>query len=208
MSDDPPAPDGVDVYVVDDDEPIRQALGFLLNAAGLSARTFGSALEFLEAAATLPPGCVVTDVRMPGMDGIELARRVNNQGLGHRVIVVTGHGDVPLAVSAMKAGAADFIEKPFNDAVLLGAVRAALETETLASRDDEGRGRFNELLAGLSPREREVLVGVVEGKSNKVIAYALGISPRTVEVHRANMMGKTGARSLSELVRIAISAGI
>jgi len=206
LPDDPPAPDGADVYVVDDDEPIRQALGFLLNTAGLSARTFGSALEFLEAAATLPPGCVITDVRMPGMDGIELARRVKDKGLGHEVIVVTGHGDVPLAVSAMKAGAIDFIEKPFNDAVLLGAVRAALDAG--ARPDEEAGGRFTEMLAGLSPRETEVLRGVVEGQSNNMIAIDLGISPRTVEVHRANLMSKTGAGSLSGLVRMALNAGI
>ncbi len=198
---------GANVYIVDDDEPIRQALGFLLNTAGLTTRLFGSALEFLEVAETLPAGCVVTDVRMPGMDGIELVRRLKAREVGHGVIVVTGHGDVPLAVSAMKAGAIDFIEKPFNDAVLLSAVRAALDAGPRPGEDAAG-SRFTETLAGLSPRETEVLTGVVEGKSNKMIALDLGISPRTVEVHRANLMAKTGAGSLSGLVRMALSAGI
>lgn len=199
--------EGAQVYIVDDDEPIRRALCFLLEAAGIASRAFGSAIEFLEVSDQLPPGCIITDVRMPGVDGIELVKRLKQKGMPHPVIVVTGHGDILLAVDAMKAGAVDFIEKPFNDAVLLHAVRSALSGGGSASRQDAGRRQVAELMAALSPREREVLHGVVGGKSNKVIAQELGISPRTVEVHRANLMAKTGASSLSELVRMALGAG-
>lgn len=200
--------DGAAVYIVDDDEAIRQALRSLLNAAGIASHAYGSALEFLRVADQLPSGCVITDVRMPGVDGIELVRRLRQKGLPHPVIVVTGNGDILLAVDAMKAGAIDFIEKPFNDAILLHAVRSALNIEDRATRKNAARREVAELLAALSPREQEVLRGVVAGKSNKVIAQELGISPRTVEVHRANLMTKTGATGLSELVRMALVAGL
>lgn len=197
-----------EVYVIDDDDAIRLSLPFLLRSAGIASRTFESALAFLQAAKSLPQGCVLTDVRMPGMDGIELVRRLGDLRLQHPVIVMTGHGDVALAVEAMKAGAFDFIEKPFTDEVLLGAVQGALDADDRASQDQEARRRYLEAFASLSPREREVLQHVVAGKTSKVIAYDLGISPRTVEVYRAGMMMKTGARSLSELVRMALLAGI
>jgi len=196
-----------EVYVIDDDEAIRLSLPFLLRTAGIASRTFGSALAFLREAKDLSPGCVITDVRMPGMDGIELVRRLGDMKLQHPVIVMTGHGDVALAVEAMKAGAFDFIEKPFSEDVLLAAVRAALDADDRAAQDDQAKRRYLEAFATLSPREREVLQHVVAGKTSKLIAYDLGISHRTVEVYRAGMMMKSGARSLSELVRMALQAG-
>lgn len=197
-----------EVYIVDDDEAIRRSLTFLLRTAGLASQSYDGALSFLRDADSLAPGCIITDVRMPGMDGLELVRRLKEKNLPHPAIVITGHGDIPLAVEAMKAGAIDFIEKPFKDEVLLSAVRAALNADEKAAVDGAARRRYREVFAVLSPREKEVLSSVVEGKTNKLIAYEYGISPRTVEVHRANMMMKSGARSLSELVRMALLAGI
>ena len=197
-----------EVYVVDDDEAIRRSLTFLLRTAGLHSQAYDSALSFLRDADQLAPGCIITDVRMPGMDGLELVRRLKEKDLPHPVIVITGHGDIPLAVEAMKAGAIDFIEKPFKDDILLAAVRQALNADEKASVNNAAKRRYQDVFAALSPREQEVLRSVVEGKTNKVIAYDFGISPRTVEVHRANMMMKSGARSLSELVRMALLAGI
>jgi len=199
---------GAEVYIVDTDEAFRQALSSLLDAAGIASHAYGSALEFLLIADQLAPGCIITDVRTPGVDGIELVRHLRQMGLPHPVIVVTGHGDILLAVDAMKAGAIDFIEKPFDEEVFLHAVRSALDVEDRASRQDAARREVAELLAVLSPREQEVLHGVVAGKSNKVVAQELGISPRTVEAHRANLMTKTGTAGLSELVRMALIAGI
>ena len=201
-------PNFSEVYVIDDDEGVRRSVTFLLRTASLTSRAYDSAEAFLKEAKDLAPGCVVTDVRMPGMDGIELVRRMVELNLQHPTIVMTGHADVPLAVEAMKAGAFDFIEKPFSDDVLLGSVRAALDAEDRASQNDVAKRRYLETFAGLSPREREVLQHVVAGKTSKVIAYDLGISPRTVEVYRASMMMKTSARSLSELVRMALLAGL
>jgi two-component system response regulator FixJ len=201
-------PNSSEVYVIDDDEALRRSVTFLLRTAGLPSRAFDSAEAFLREVKDLAPGCVITDVRMPGMDGIELVRRMGEMNLQHPTIVMTGHADVPLAVEAMKAGAFDFIEKPFSDDVLLGSVQAALDAENRASQDDVAKRRYLETFNGLSPREREVLQHVVAGKTSKVIAYDLGISPRTVEVYRASMMMKTGARSLSELVRMALLAGL
>jgi len=197
-----------DVYVIDDDEAIRRSLSFLLRTAGLPSRTFDAAEDFLAEARDLAPGCVITDVRMPGIDGIELVRRVGEMRLPLSMIVITGHGDIALAVEAMKAGAIDFIEKPFKEEVLLAAVQKALRPDERATRDDGDRARYQAAFAGLSKREREVLEQVVVGKTSKVIAYDLGISPRTVEVYRAGMMMKTGAKSLSELVRMALLAGL
>jgi two-component system response regulator FixJ len=194
------------VHVIDDDEAMRESLGFLLDSAGMAARTYESAVEFLKGSDALAPGCIVTDIRMPEMSGLELVRRLKERGVPHPVIVITGHGDVPLAVEAMKAGVVDFLEKPFDDEALLRAVRSALDVHARDAQEDAERRRFAEMLEGLSPREKDVLHGVVAGKPNKVIAYELGISPRTVEVYRANVMTKTGAGGLSELVRMALLA--
>ncbi|HZZ69066.1 MAG TPA: response regulator FixJ [Phenylobacterium sp.] len=197
-----------EVYVIDDDEAIRRSLAFLLRTAGLPSRSFDSAEAFLAEAGDLAPGCVITDVRMPGIDGLELVRRVAEAQLPLTTIVITGHGDIALAVEAMKGGAVDFLEKPFKDEVLLAAVQRALDADSRASQQDEDKQRYQAAFAALSRREREVLEQVVVGKTSKVIAYDLGISPRTVEVYRAGMMMKTGAKSLSELVRMALRAGL
>jgi two-component system response regulator FixJ len=193
------------VHVIDDDAAVRDSIAFLLESAGLVARTYPSAIAYLEAA-DLAPGCIVTDVRMPEMSGIELVRRLKAAGRRDPVIVITGHADVPLAIEAMKAGVADFIEKPFDDEVLLGAIRKAMRDGGAPEQVDAERAEAARRLATLSLREREVLDGLVAGRANKVIAFDLGISPRTVEVYRANVMTKMGAGSLSELVRLALAA--
>jgi len=191
------------VHVIDDDEAMRQSLAFLLDTAGLNPLTYESAPQFLEALDRAPAGVIVTDIRMPEMTGLELVRRLKARGAPHPVIMITGHGDVPLAVEAMKAGVVDFLEKPFDDESLLSAIRAAQDIGAGESQDPE-RERIRSILDSLSPREHEVLAGVVDGKLNKVIAHELGISPRTVEVYRANVMSKTGARGLSELIRMVL----
>jgi len=194
------------VHVVDDDPAIRDSLGFLLDTAGLASRTYESAAALLARAGELEPGCIVTDVRMPEMNGLEMVRRLTEMGVRQPVIVMTGHADVPLAIEAVRAGVKDFVEKPFDDEALLASIRSAvaeqLETSVQAGQGAEVRDR----LASLSTRERQVLEGLVAGHANKVIAYDLEISPRTVEVYRANVMTKMQARSLSELVRMAILA--
>jgi two-component system response regulator FixJ len=191
------------VYVIDDDDAMRDSLSFLLETSGFQPHLYPTASAFLDQAAALTKGCIVTDVRMPGMNGIELARYLRETGNALPIVMITGHGDVPLAVEAMKSGVADFLEKPFDDEALLRAIRAATQARTAAAADDP----FRRLLEQLSPREVDVLRGVVAGKANKVIAFDLGISPRTVEVYRANVMTKTGAASLAELVRMALRAG-
>jgi two-component system, LuxR family, response regulator FixJ len=192
------------VHVVDDDAAIRDSLAFLLDTANLVSRTYESAAALLAHAANLEPGCILTDVRMPDMNGLEMVRRLAEIGVCQPVIVMTGHADVPLAIEAVRAGVKDFIEKPFDDDALLASIRAAIadqaQTAEQAGRDAELRDR----LASLSSRERQVLDGLVAGQANKVIAYDLEISPRTVEVYRANVMTKMQARSLSELVRMTI----
>jgi len=195
------------VHLIDDDEAVRAALAFVLEMNDLPARTYGSALEFLAVAGALGSGCIVTDVRMPEMSGLELVRKLKESGVRLPVVMITGHGDVPLAVEAMRAGVIDFIEKPFDDEVLLRSIRMALASKAETDAHAEERARFEQMLATLSGRETEVLRGVVEGKMNKVIAFELGISQRTVEVYRANVMSKTRASGLSELVRIAMLAG-
>ncbi len=192
------------VHVIDDDADVRQSLAFLLTAAGLTVRVHESALAFLDVLPGIKDGCVVTDVRMPGMDGLELQRRLRQHKTRLPVIVMTGHGDVPLAVEAMKSGAVDFIEKPFEDETLLSAIRSALARQAQASDRDARATAIQQRIAKLSEREREVLDRLVAGKANKVIAFELGISPRTVEVYRANVMTKMQAESLSELVRMAL----
>ena len=195
------------VHVVDDDEAVRDSMAFLLRSAQLEVEAYESAVAFLGKAAGAA-GCVVTDVRMPEMTGIELVRRLKELGNKLPVIVMTGHGDVPLAVEAMKAGAVDFIEKPFDEATMLTAVRAALARGEAVEKRDAERVEIEQRLNRLSGRERDVLLGLVRGQPNKIIAHNLGISPRTVEVYRANVMAKMDAPSLSDLVRMALVAGI
>ena len=196
------------VYVIDDDDAVRQSLEFLLKTAGISVRGFDSARAFLEMLPAIKSGCVITDVRMPDITGIDLLRRLKESGFDVPVIVITGHGDISLAVEAMKIGAIDFFEKPFDDDLLLAAVRSALNTEAGAARHKAELADIHDKLAALSNRERQVLEGLVAGKANKVIAFDLGISPRTVEIYRANLMTKMSANSLSDLVRMAMTAGI
>ncbi len=194
------------IHVVDDDEALRNSLVFLLASASLEARGYESAQEFLETLADPTLGCVVTDVRMPGMSGIELLGALKTRGCDLPVVVMTGHGDVPLAVEAMKAGAFDFIEKPFDDEAMLATVRAALARASDGREEDTQRTDILARMASLTQREREVFEGLVAGRPNKTIAYDLGISPRTVEVYRANVMTKLQASSLSEVVRMAFIA--
>lgn len=193
------------VHIVDDEEAVRKSLAFLLSMSGYAARVHESATAFLAAAPGLANCCLVTDLRMPDMSGVDLLKRLRTQNAMLPTIVITGHGDVPMAVEAMKAGAMDFIEKPFEDEVLLDAIRrAASELEARAGRDDETPA-IRLRMETLTDRERQVLSGVVAGLANKTIAYELDISPRTVEVYRANVMAKMQARSLPELVRMMLS---
>lgn len=198
------------VHVIDDDDAMRDSLSFMLDAAGLRSRAWESAAAFLAGLDKVERGCIVTDIRMPDMTGLELVDRLKAAGQPDPVIVITGHADVPLAVEAMKAGVVDFIEKPFDNQRLLNAVRAALAQGTsedgAAQQDNEERRRILERIESLSARERQVLDGLVAGQANKIIAFDLEISPRTVEVYRANVMTKMQARSLSELVRMVIAA--
>ena len=196
------------IYVIDDDEAVRHSLEFLLKTAGIVARSFESAKAFLAILPEVHSGCVITDVRMPDITGIELLRQLKDSHPDLPVIVITGHGDISLAVEAMKIGAVDFLEKPFDDDQLIAAVRAALNRDADVSKRKAELGEINNKLAALSKREREVLDGLVAGKANKTIAFDLGISPRTVEIYRANLMTKMAANSLSDLVRMAMLADI
>jgi two-component system response regulator FixJ len=193
-----------EVYVIDDDDALRGALTRVLRGAGLLVRTYAGGAEFLEDAARLPPGCVIADLRMPGMDGLELIHRIVAAGLPFRAIMITGAADVSLAVQVMKAGAVDFVPKPFDGPALLTAVRRALNRLPTASASSRSVGRFREALARVTPREREVLRGLVDGKTNKAIARDLAISPRTIEAHRANLMKKLRVETLPELVRLSV----
>jgi two-component system response regulator FixJ len=200
-------PNDVVVHVIDDDEAVRESLAFLLDTAGMTPRTYESARLFLDELPQIEAGCLVTDVRMPDMTGIDLLRHLAEIDQRMPVIVITGHGDVPLAVEAMKLGAIDFIEKPFDDEALLAAIRSAVARWTELGQLDAERADVNARLETLSSRERQVLDGLVAGHPNKTIAFDLGISPRTVEVYRANLMTKMRASSLSDLVRMALLAG-
>lgn len=195
------------VHLVDDEEPVRKSMAFLLTTMGFTVRVYSCATEFLAVLPAIGRACLVTDVRMPGMSGIELLHLIGQSGRRIPTIVITGHGDVQMAVAAMKAGAVDFIEKPFADAVLVDAIRKA--ADSLEHRtpfiDDAA---IHHRISRLSERERQVLQLVVSGLPNKTIGYQLSISARTVEVHRANVMSKMQARSLSELVRMVVSAGV
>lgn len=196
------------VHVVDDDDAVRDSLAFLLRTARIDARTYDSASAFLDALPGADSGCIVTDVRMPGISGIDLLHQLKARGSTMPVIVITGHGDIPLAVEAMKLGAVDFLEKPFDDDVLLASVKSALgRFEQEAQREAE-RSELRARVAALTSREQDVLHGLVAGKSNKIIAFDLGISPRTVEIYRAHVMTKMNAGSLSELVRMALLADV
>jgi len=196
------------VHVIDDDEALRESLAFLLRAAQLEVKSYSSAKAFLDTLPAESLGCVITDVRMPDISGIDLLRRLKELKIGVPVIVVTGHGDVALAVEAMKIGAADFFEKPFDDDLLLASVRSALREQEGEKKRYAERAEIESRIAALSPRERDVLTGLVEGRANKQIAFDLGISPRTVEIYRANLMNKMQADSLSDLVRMALVAGM
>ncbi|MGF9761974.1 response regulator FixJ [Microvirga sp. 0TCS3.31] len=192
------------VYVVDDDVGVRKALSFLLVSAGLNVRLYESARAFLDEVSDPGRCCIVTDVRMPGIDGLEFIRRLNARGLNVPVIVMTGHADIPLAVEAMKTGAIDFLEKPFREDRFLEVVRFALVSDEKSVRRNQELLRTQARLQSLSQRERQVLDSLVAGKANKMIAHELNISIRTVEIHRSNVMAKMEAKSLSELIRMAL----
>ncbi|MBN9544810.1 MAG: response regulator transcription factor FixJ [Alphaproteobacteria bacterium] len=194
------------IHLIDDDEHVRRAVAFLLGTAGFAVKLHESAVSFFTGLDKQHPGCIVSDVRMPGMDGVELLRRLKEKGVDMPMIIMTGHADVALAVAAMKAGAVDFIEKPFDDDVLLNAVRLALSRYANADQSGTEAAQIRARVESLSPRERQVLDGLLAGHPNKTIAYDLSLSPRTVEVHRANLMTKMGAKSLSDLVRMAMLA--
>jgi len=196
------------VYVIDDDDAVRDSLEFLLRSAHIEVRSYESAAAFLKDHRSAELGCIITDVRMPEISGVELLRKLKEQGAALPVIVMTGHGDVQLAVEAMKAGAVEFLEKPFDDDVMLGAVQNALGRSARNAHRDAERNQLIERLATLSNREREVLEGLVAGKANKMIAFDLQISPRTVEIYRANVMTKMEAKTLSDLVRMSLIAGL
>jgi two-component system response regulator FixJ len=194
------------VHIIDDDEGLRESLAFLLRSTKLEVRSFDSAKAFLDVLADAALGCVITDVRMPEMSGIELLRRLKELKIGVPVIVITGHGDIALAVEAMKIGAADFFEKPFDDDLLIASVHAALQQQQDQTKRGIERAEIEHRIATLSPREKDTLAGLIEGHANKQIAFDLGISPRTVEIYRANLMNKMQANSLSDLVRMALIA--
>jgi two-component system response regulator FixJ len=194
------------VHLVDDDASVRRSVGFMLKTSGHQVQTYESGAELLKSSSQLERGCILLDIRMPGMDGLEVQQALQEKGVGLPVIIMTGHGDVGLAVRAMKAGAVDFIEKPFEKMALLSSLeegfRRISQREVTGGRKKDAEVK----LQALTPRERDVLEGLAHGLPNKTIAYDLGISPRTVEIHRANLMTKLGVRSLSEALRIAFAA--
>ena len=194
------------VHVADDDDAIRRSVAFALKTSGFRVHVYESGSDLLKQGADIEPGCILLDIRMPGMDGLEVQEALKAKGVTLPVIIMTGHGDVSLAVRAMKAGAVDFIEKPFQKAVLLGAIEQAMGRLNQAAANREQANEAAVKLKALTPRERDVLDGLAKGLPNKSIAYDLGISPRTVEIHRANLMSKLGVHSLSEALRIAFAA--
>jgi two-component system response regulator FixJ len=196
------------VHIIDDDEAVRDVLAFQLGSAGIDVRTYESAAGFLKVAPTVHAGCIITDVRMPELSGIDLLRRLRELKVAAPVIVITAHGDIPLAVEAMRMGAINFLEKPFDDDVLLASVRSALETGNQDRTRQAERNSIQSRIAALSNRELDVLQGLVAGRANKQIAYDLGISARTIENYRANLMIKMQAATLSDLVRMALIAGM
>jgi two-component system response regulator FixJ len=194
------------VHLVDDDGAIRRSAGFLLKTSGYQVRSYESGVDLLRSFSELDKGCILLDIRMPGMDGLEVQQALKDKGVTLPVIIMTGHGDVTLAVKAMKAGAIDFIEKPFEKASLLGAIEQGVKRLRDVEKGDDLAREATVRLGALTPRERDVLAGLAQGLPNKTIAYDLGISPRTVEIHRANLMTKLEVRSLSEALRIAFAA--
>jgi two-component system response regulator FixJ len=197
------------IHIVDDDEPVRESLAYLCLTSGLQPVTYSSPVALLEAAPALREGCIVTDVRMPEMDGLTLIAKLHERGVQLPMVVITGHGDVAMAVAAMKGGAVDFLEKPFDDEIFLSTVRDALDrSKQGAAPRAAGAEGLEDKLALLSQRERQVLDRLVDGEANKVIALHLGISPRTVEIYRAKVMTKMGADSFAELIRMAVAAGV
>ena len=194
------------VHLVDDDDSVRRSVGFMLKTSGYAVKSYASGNELLKDARRLEPGCILLDIRMPGMDGLEVQQQLKDAGVSLPVVIMTGHGDIPLSVRAMKSGAIDFIEKPFEKAVLLSALD---EANSSLARSDFSRERASKAsikLQVLTPRERDVLDGLAKGLPNKTIAFDLGISPRTVEIHRSNLMSKLEVRSLSEALRLAFAA--
>ncbi len=196
------------VYLVDDDDGVRRSIGFMLKTSGYQVQPFVSGVEFLSRVKHLDPGSILLDIRMPEMDGLQVQAELNQRGVAFPVIIMTGHGDIDMAVKAMKAGAADFIEKPFEKLSMITALRQATHRLADDGRQLAGRQEAQRLLNALTPRERDVLEGLVKGHPNKTIGFDLGISPRTVEIHRANLMQKIGVHSLSDLLRIAFAAGL
>ncbi|HET9639259.1 MAG TPA: response regulator transcription factor [Allosphingosinicella sp.] len=196
------------IHLIDDDEAIRRSVSFMLRTSGYLVKTYSSGVEFLGVGKEAVTGCILLDVRMPEMDGLEVQQALKDIGVLMPVIVMTGHGDINLAVQAMKAGAVDFIEKPFEKSVLLRAIDEGFARIDQAGRRHVRADEAKVRLEALTPREYDVLQGLVRGHPNKTIAYDLGISPRTVEIHRANLMGKLGVPSLSEALRIAFAAGL
>lgn len=196
------------IHIVDDEEAIRRSAGFMLKTSGYAVQAWASGVEFLKEARQAEHGCILLDVRMPEVDGLEVQRQLAERGVTMPIVIMTGHGDVSIAVRAMKAGAVDFLEKPFEKAALIGAIEEAFNRIAAAGDASTRAAEAEVILAALTPRERDVLRGLAQGLPNKTIAYDLGISPRTVEVHRANLMTKLGVRSLSDALRIAFAAGL
>lgn len=195
------------VFIVDDDQAVRDSLALLMNSVGLDAELYPSAQLFLDTYDPNRPGCLIADVRMPGMSGLELQQRLVERGIDIPLIIITGHGDVPMAVRAMKAGVVDFIEKPFDDQVLLDRVHSSIKKDAQAREEKNKHATLLARLNALSSREREVMELIVSGKVGKEIAWELGISPKTVDVHRAHLLEKLQVNSIAELVRLAITIG-
>ncbi|MGB5294096.1 MAG: response regulator FixJ [Thermoanaerobaculia bacterium] len=201
-----PQPSPATVFVVDDDEAVRESLALLLRSVELAVATFSSANEFLDSYDPAAPGCLILDVRLPGMSGLELQQRLADDGADLPIVFITGHGDVPMAVRAMRRGAVDFLQKPFSDQELLDRVQQALAEQSQRRQQSESKAEIAQRIRSLTPREHEVMELIVEGLANKVIANRLGTSQRTVEVHRANVMRKMQADSVARLVHLVFAA--
>ena len=201
-----PQPSPATVFVVDDDEAVRDSLALLLRSVELAVATFSSANDFLDSYDPAAPGCLILDVRLPGMSGLELQQRLADDGADLPIVFITGHGDVPMAVRAMRRGAVDFLQKPFSDQELLDRVQQALAEQSQRRQQSESKAEIAQRIRSLTPREHEVMELIVEGLANKVIANRLGTSQRTVEVHRANVMRKMQADSVARLVHLVFAA--